>query len=93
MYFASYYAYCLASHATRLLKPLDIGLACSLQISYGKEVDSLTHFGNFPPLVVKGRTKTYSKDKILGPCQGSGLIPPNPRTVLTKLPTYLGLEE
>ena len=57
-----------------------------------KQVDHLTHFGNvtlnkenFLPLLVKVRTKTYTKENILGAWRGS---PSNPRTVLTKLQAY-----
>jgi len=37
--------YCLPSHTTHLLQPLNV-LFSPLQISYGKEVDRLTRFGN-----------------------------------------------
>ena len=77
-------AYCLPSHTTHLLQPLDIGLFSPLQKSYGKEVDCLIRFGNvainkanFLPLLVKARTKTYTKENILGVWRGSGLIHPN----------------
>jgi len=74
---------------------LDIGIFSRLQKAYGKEVDRLTRFGNvaitkgnFLPLLVKARAQAYTKDNILGAWRGSGLIPSNPRKVLTKLPTY-----
>jgi len=72
-----------------------------LQKAYGKEVDRLTRFGNVIinkgnslPLLVMVRTKTYTKENILGAWRGSGFIPPNLlRTVLTKLPAYRDPEE
>ena len=88
-------AYCLLYHTTHLLQPLDVGLFSPLQKAYGQEIDRLTRFGNvainkgnFLPLLVKARTQTYTKSNIVGAWRGSGLIPSNPRTVLTKLPTY-----
>jgi len=55
-------AYCLPSHTTHLLQPLDIAIFSPLQKAYGKEVDRLTRFGNvvinkgnFLPLLVKAR--------------------------------------
>jgi len=93
-------AYCLPSHTTHLLQPLDVGLFSPLQKAYGKEVDRLTHFGNvainkgnFLPILAKARTQAYTKDNILRAWRGSGLIPPNPRKVLTKLPTYRDAEK
>jgi len=78
-------AYCLPSHTTHLLQPLDVGLFSPLQKAYGQEVDRLTRFGNvainkgnFLPLLVKARAQTYTKSNILGAWHSSGLIPPNP---------------
>jgi len=49
--------------------------------------------GNFLPILAKARTQAYMKDNILGVWRGSGLILPNLRKVLTKLPTYRDLEK
>jgi len=87
--------YCLPSHATHLLQPFDVGIFSPLQNAYGKEVDRLTRFGNvainkgnFLPLLVKARTQAYTRNNIPGAWRDSGLIPPNPQNVLSKLPTY-----
>ena len=65
-------AYCFPTHTTHLLQPLDVGLFSPLQKAYGREVpvDRLTRFGNvainkgnFLPLLVKARTKTYTKER------------------------------
>jgi len=62
---------------------------------HGQDVDRLTRFGNvainkrnFLPLLAKARAQVHTKHNILGEWRGSGIIPPNPRKVLTKLPTY-----
>ena len=44
---------------------------------------------NILPMLVTAPMQTYTKDNIMFAWRGSGLIPPNPRTVLMKLPTYL----
>ena len=85
--------YCLPSHSTHLLQPLDVGLFSPLQKYYGQEVDKLTRFGditirkgNFLPMLVAARQATFTKANIMGAWRGSGLIPLNARVVLAKLP-------
>ena len=87
--------YCLPPHSTHLLQPLNVGLFSPLQKYYGKEVDKLVRYGNvavnkgnFLPMLVNARNQTYTKENIMGAWRGSGLIPPNSRAVLVKLPTY-----
>ena len=90
-------AYCLPSHSTHLLQPLDVGLFSPLQKYYGKQVDQITRFGNisvtkgnFLPMLVEARRQTYTLSNISGAWRGAGLIPLNPRHVLSKLPQEPG---
>ena len=90
-------AYCLPSHSTHLLQPLDIGLFSPLQKYYGNQVDQITGFGNisvtkgnFLPLLVEARRQTITLSNISGAWRGAGLIPLNPRHVLSKLPQVPG---
>ena len=84
-------AYCLPPYSTHLVQPLDVGLFSPLQRYYGKQLDRLTCYGavainkgNFLPLLVRARTETYTKANILSAWRGVGLIPNNPRIVLSK---------
>lgn len=65
------------------------------QKAYEKVVDRLTLFGNlainkrnFLRLLVNARAQARTKDNILGAWRGSGILQPNPRLAITKLPTY-----
>ena len=84
--------YCLPSHSTHLLQPLDVGLFSPLQKYYGQQVDKLTRYGNitirkgnFLPMLVAARDATFTKVNIEGAWRGAGLIPMNARVVLAKL--------
>ena len=80
-----------------ILLPIVFPLTQLISFNYWMLVyfERLTRFGkvaidkgNFLPLLVKVRAQAYVKDNILGAWRGSGLISPNPRKVLTKLPSY-----
>ena len=84
--------YCLSSHSTHLLQPLDVGLFSPLQKYYGQEVDKLTRFGNitirkgnFLPMLVVAREAAFTKSNIMSAWRGAGLVPLNHRVVLAKL--------
>lgn len=87
--------YCLPSHITHLLQPLDVGMFAPLQKFYGQAVDRLIrrgniglHKGNFLPLYLEAREKAYISQNIQAAWETAGIAPFNPRKVLSKLGQY-----
>lgn len=84
--------FCLPSHSTHLLQPLDVGLFSPLQHYYGRAVDDLIrtthrgiHKGNFFPLLQQAHRLTYTRENIEKGFKECGVVPFNPRVVLSKL--------
>jgi hypothetical protein len=87
--------FCLPSHATHDLQPLDVGVFGPYQLYYGQAVDEevrLSHgvlnIGkhNFWYLLQQARVKTFISTTIASGWRKSGLVPFNPRIVYSQLP-------
>ena len=84
---------CLPAHTTHLLQPLDVGLFSPLQHYYGKAVDNLIrddtdlHIkkANFFPLLRQAHSQAFTVKNIKSAFQATGIVPYNPRTVLSQL--------
>lgn len=84
--------FCLPSHFTHLLHPLDVGIFSPLQNFYGRQVDDYrreTEEGIkksvFIPLLHKAKLEAITKHNIEQVFATTGIVPLNPRRVYTKL--------
>lgn len=80
--------FCLPSHSTHLLQPLDVGLFGPLQREYSKVLEDYflsTGVGishrQFLPLYKLARDKAYTKANIESAFRKTGIVPFNPRAV------------
>jgi hypothetical protein len=86
--------FCLPAHSTHLLQPLDVGLFAPLQLAYSKVVEDYflaTGVGishrQFLPLYKKARERAYTKANIESAFRKAGIVPLNPRAVLSTTAT------
>ena len=84
--------FCLPSHSTHLLHPLDVGIFSLLQNFYGRQVDDYSRDTEegikksvFIPLLHKARLEAISKHNIEQAFATTGIVPLNQRRVYTKL--------
>ena len=84
--------FCLPPHSTHLLQPLDVGLFGPLQQHYRKAVEGFflttSHGINrdiFFLLYKQARVKTYTVENIKAAFKVTGIVPLNPRVVLSQL--------
>jgi len=84
--------FCLPSHSTHLLQPLDVGIFGPLQNFYGRQVDDYscdTEEGIkksvFIPLLHKARLDGITRRNIEQAFATTGIVPLNPRRVYSKL--------
>ena len=84
--------FCLPSHSTHLLQPLDVGIFSPLQNFYGRQVDDYSRDTEegikksvFIPLLHKARLEAISKHNNEQVFATTGIVPLNPRRVYTKL--------
>ena len=84
--------FCLSPHSTHLLQPLDVGLLGPLQHHYRKTVeDFLLTNGHginwviFFPIYKLARAKAYTVENIKATFKVTGILPLNPRVVLSQL--------
>jgi hypothetical protein len=87
--------FCMPSHSTHHLQPLDVGVYGPYAIYYGQEVDSETRLssgilninkGNFWRILKRARAKTFTSSTIKSAWAKAGLVPFNPRIVYSLLP-------
>jgi len=84
--------FCLPSHSTHLLQPLDVGIFGPLQNSYGREVDKYSRDSEegikksvFIPLLHDAGITAITKRNIEQAFATTGIVPFNPRRVYGKL--------
>jgi len=84
--------FCLPAHSTNLLKPLDVGLFCSLQLAYCKAVEEYFLSTScaisqdlYFPLYKQACMKAYTKHNIQAAFKVAGIVPFNRRVVLSQL--------
>jgi DDE superfamily endonuclease/helix-turn-helix, Psq domain len=83
-------------HSSHLLQPLDVGCFSSLKKAYGQEIEKKMRAGtshiskeDFFPAFFNAFKKAMTTQNILGGFRGSGLMPYNPESVLSKLDVKL----
>jgi hypothetical protein len=89
-------ALCLPAHSSHLTQPLDIGCYSVLKKMYGAEIERfikarITHITK-PEFFLAFKAafhRTFTQENVLGGFRGSGLIPYDPQTVLSKLDVKL----
>ncbi|OAQ57491.1 DDE superfamily endonuclease [Pochonia chlamydosporia 170] len=87
---------CMLSHSSHILQPLDVGCFGPLKKAYGKEIEGLmrahiTHItkANFFPAFFTAFKAAMTRENIQGAFRGAGLIPFNPKSVLSRLDVRL----
>jgi hypothetical protein len=83
---------CMQAHSSHLLQPLDVGCFSLLKKSYSKEIKNLmrVHISHITKVEFFAAFKnvfiaSFSKANVRGGFRGTGLIPFNPETVISKL--------
>jgi len=90
--------FCLPPHSTHLLQPLDVGLFAPLQLAYWKAIEdyflTTTIWINrdiFFPLYKEACQQAYIFRNITAAFKQCGIVPFNPRSVLSELPNSTAL--
>lgn len=82
--------FCLPSHCTHHLQPLDVGIFGPLQRAYTKRVDNLTFEGmkvdkyNLIPLYMEARKEAFKTETIVSAFRKTGISPFNPNVFTTE---------
>ena len=83
---------CMPSHSSHILQPLDVGCFGPLKKAYGKEIEGLmrakiTHItkADFLPAFCIAFKAAMTEQNIQGAFRGAGLIPFDPKRVLSRL--------
>ena len=83
---------CMPSHSSHILQPLDVGCFGPLKKAYGKEIEGLmrahiTHItkADFLPAFCTAFKASMTKENIQGAFRGAGIIPFDPKSVLSRL--------
>jgi hypothetical protein len=83
---------CMPSHSSHILQPLDVGCFGPLKKAYGKEIEGLMRAGithitkaDFLPAFCAAFKTAMTEQNIQGAFRGAGLIPFNPKSVLSRL--------
>ena len=83
---------CMPSHSSHILQPLDVGCFGPLKKAYGKEIEGLmrariTHItkADFLPAFRAAFKAAMTEKNIQGAFRGAGLIPFDPKSVLSRL--------
>lgn len=95
---------CMPSHSSHILQPLDVGCFGPLKKAYGKEIEVLMRAGithitkaDFLPAFRAAFKAAMTDKNIQGAFRGAGLIPFDPKSVLSRLDirprTPLAVEE
>lgn len=87
---------CMPPHSSHLLQPLDVGCFGPLKKAYGAEIEYLvrahiTHISkeDFFPAFKAAFDATITEANIKGGFRGAGLVPMDPRNVISKLDVKL----
>jgi len=90
--------FCLPPHSTHLLQPLNVGLFAPLQLAYRKAIEDYfltTTIGInrdiFFPLYQEASQQAYTLWIITAAFKTCGIVPFNPRSVLSELPNATAL--
>jgi hypothetical protein len=83
---------CMPSHSSHILQPLDVGCFGPLKKAYGKEIEGLMRAGithitkaDFLPAFFTAFRAAMTEQNIQGAFRGAGLIPFDPKSVLSRL--------
>lgn len=83
---------CMPSHSSHILQPLDVGCFGPLKKAYGKEIEGLMRAGithitkaDFLPAFFTAFKAAMTEQNIQGAFRGAGLIPLDPKSVLSRL--------
>jgi hypothetical protein len=83
---------CMPAHSSHLLQPLDIGCFGPLKRAYSKEIKDLmrVHISHITKIEFFAAFKnafmaSFSEANVRGGFRGTGLVPFNPETVISKL--------
>jgi DDE superfamily endonuclease/helix-turn-helix, Psq domain len=87
---------CMPAHSSHILQPLDVGCFGPLKKAYGKEIEGLmrariTHItkADFLPAFCTAFKAAMTEKNIQGAFRGAGLIPFDPKSVLSRLDVRL----
>jgi hypothetical protein len=90
------YTLCMPPHSSHLLQPLDVGCFSPLKRAYNREVKSLIRYHinhvtklEFLPAFKAAFDRSFTPANICSAFRGTGLIPYQPETVLSKLDVHL----
>lgn len=83
---------CMPAHSSHLLQPLDVGCFGPLKRAYGKEIEKLIrmHINHISKVEFLAAFKdafyaSFSEENVRGGFRGSGLVPFDPQSVISKL--------
>uniref|UniRef100_A0A8H7K3S6 Transposase n=2 Tax=Bionectria ochroleuca TaxID=29856 RepID=A0A8H7K3S6_BIOOC len=83
---------CMPSHSSHILQPLDVGCFGPLKKAYGKEIEGIMRAGithitkaDFLPAFFTAFKAAMTEQTIQGAFRGAGLIPFDPKSVLSRL--------
>ena len=83
---------CMPAHSSHLLQPLDVGCFGPLKRAYGKEIENLVraHINHitkveFLSAFIAAFFAAFSEENVRAGFRGSGLVPLDPDTVISKL--------
>jgi hypothetical protein len=83
---------CMPAHSSHLLQPLDVGCFGPLKRAYGKEIEDLmrVHISHITKVEFFAAFKnafmaSFGEANVRGGFRGTGLVPFNPETVISKL--------
>jgi hypothetical protein len=87
---------CMPAHSSHLLQPLDVGCFGPLKRAYGKEIENLVraHINHITKVEFLSAFKdaffaAFGEENVRAGFRGSGLVPLNPDTVISKLDVKL----
>jgi hypothetical protein len=87
---------CMPSHSSHILQPLDVGCFGPLKKAYGREIEGLMRAGithitkaDFLPAFFTAFKSSMTEQNIQGAFRGAGLIPFDPKSVLSRLDVRL----
>lgn len=83
---------CMPAHSSHLLQPLDVGCFGPLKKAYSRQIENLVRTRityvskeSFIPAFVEAFKATMTKENIQGGFRGAGLVPYDPKVVISQL--------
>jgi hypothetical protein len=87
---------CMPSHSSHILQPLDVGCFGPLKKAYGREIEGLMRAGithitkaDFLPAFFTAFKSSMTEQNIQGAFRGAGLVPFDPKSVISRLDVRL----